>query len=106
MVSFAEIIVGYFGGVEPKTFLRGLKRSSSHTTVPTDESHAQTRHPLPLQSRDAELAFRDGIGFGELILSLAAMSPFRCFSAGKAAEAYDRMMSGKARFRLLLTMGL
>jgi len=32
--------------------------------------------------------------------------PSAASALGKAAEAYDRMMSGKARFRLLLTMGL
>ena len=27
------------------------------------------------------------------------------YPLGKAAEAYDRMMSGKARFRVVLTTG-
>lgn len=44
-------------------------------------------------------------GLGHLSVQFAAKMGCRTVAITRAAEAYDRMMSGAARFRMILTMG-
>jgi D-arabinose 1-dehydrogenase-like Zn-dependent alcohol dehydrogenase len=100
-VTNAEAMEAVLGGLGPngKLILNGVP-----------ERPLQVSTPAMIGKRQSIVGWPSGSGMdSEDTLKFSALTGIRpmneTYPLEKAAEAFDRMMSGKARFRVVLTMG-